>query len=68
MTEVVFRVMTWEHIPIDEAKQKKADAKAQEEYDADEDNFETEYDEPMVPSRVLQNIPKLIFLRLSTIV
>jgi hypothetical protein len=47
-TEVVFRVMTWEHIPIDEAKQKKADAKAQEEYDADEDNFETEYDEPVV--------------------
>jgi len=46
--EVVFRVMTWEHIPIDEAKQKKADAKAQEEYDADEDNFETEYDEPTV--------------------
>ena len=47
-TEVVFRVMTWEHIPIDELKQKKADAKAQEEYDADEDNFETEYDEPVV--------------------
>jgi hypothetical protein len=47
-TDVVFRVMTWEHIPIDEIKQKKADAKAQEEYDADEDNFETEYDEPVV--------------------
>ena len=47
-TDVVFRVMTWEHIPIDEAKQKKADQKAQEEYDADEDNFETEYDEPVV--------------------
>ena len=47
-TEVVFRVMTWEHIPIDEVKQKKADAKAQEEYDAEEDNFETEYDEPVV--------------------
>ena len=47
-TDVVFRVMTWEHIPIDELKQKKADAKAQEEYDADEDNFETEYDEPVV--------------------
>jgi hypothetical protein len=47
-TDVVFRVMTWEHIPIDEVKQKKADAKAQEEYDAEEDNFETEYDEPVV--------------------
>jgi hypothetical protein len=47
-TDVVFRVMTWVHIPIDEAKQKKADQKAQEEYDADEDNFETEYDEPVV--------------------
>jgi hypothetical protein len=47
-TDVVFRVMTWEHIPIDEVKQKKADAKAQEEYDSDDDNFETEYDEPIV--------------------
>jgi hypothetical protein len=47
-TEVVFRVMTWEHIPIDDVKQRKADLKAQEAYDADEDNFETEYDEPVV--------------------
>jgi hypothetical protein len=46
VTDVVFRVMTWEHIPIDNVKQRKADAKAQEEYD--EDNFETEYDEPVV--------------------
>jgi len=48
VTDVVFRVMTWEHIPIDDVKQKKADLKAQEEYDADEENFETEYDEPAV--------------------
>lgn len=48
ITDVVIRVMTWDHIPIDEAKQMKADAKAQEEWDADEDNFETEYDEPVV--------------------
>jgi hypothetical protein len=46
VTDVVFRVMTWEHIPIDDVKQRKADAKAQEEWD--EDNFETEYDEPIV--------------------
>lgn len=46
ITDVVFRVMTWEHIPVDDVKQKKADAKAQEEWD--EDNFETEYDEPVV--------------------
>lgn len=45
VTEVVFRVMTWEHIPIDEHKQKKADAKAREELEDDE-LFETEYDEP----------------------
>ena len=32
-TELVFRIMTWEHIPIDDIKQKKADAKAQEEWD-----------------------------------
>jgi hypothetical protein len=44
VTDVVFRVMTWEHIPIDEVKQKKADAKAQEEYD--DEIPETEYDEP----------------------
>jgi hypothetical protein len=48
VTDVVFRVMSWEHIPIYDVKQKKAEAKAQEEYDAGEDNFETEYDEPVV--------------------
>ena len=45
ITDVVFRVMTWEHIPIDEVKQKKADAKLKEEMEDDE-IFETEYDDP----------------------
>ena len=44
-TDVVFRVMTWEHIPIDEAKQKKADAKLREEMEDEDESFETEYDD-----------------------
>jgi len=47
ITDVVFRVMTWDHIPIDEVKQKKANAKLQEELE-DDDIFETEYDDPSV--------------------
>lgn len=31
--DIVIRVMTWEHIPIDEVKQSKSDARAQEQYD-----------------------------------
>ena len=42
-TDVVFRVMTWEHIPIDDIKQRKADLKARE--DAEDDNITTEYDD-----------------------
>ena len=67
ITDVVFRVMTWDHIPIDEAKQKKADAKAQEEWD--EDNFETEYDEPVVVKGATKytkvNFPPFVHYRIA---
>jgi hypothetical protein len=59
VTDVVFRVMTWEHIPIDEAKQKKADAKLQEEMD--DDVFETEYDEPAVVAKAPAKYVKVNF-------
>ena len=46
-TDVVFRVMTWEHVPIDESKTAKALKAAEEE----EEPILTEYDdgEPVVP-------------------
>jgi hypothetical protein len=43
ITDIVIRVITWDHIPIDEVKQKKSDSKAREEYE--EDSFSTEYDD-----------------------
>ena len=43
-TDVVFRVMTWDHIPVDDAKTKKARMNALEIED-DEDPLLTEYDE-----------------------
>ena len=42
-TSVVFRVMTFEHIPIDDAKQARADEKARIE--AEDENITTEYDD-----------------------
>ena len=44
-TEVVFRVMTWEHIPLDDVKTKKAKAAAKELFDDEEELAYTEYDE-----------------------
>jgi hypothetical protein len=44
-TEVVFRVMTWEHIPLDNAKTQKAKNVAKELYEDEEEIAHTEYDE-----------------------
>lgn len=60
VTDVVFRVMTWEHIPIDEAKQKKADAKLAEEME-DDDIFETEYDDPSLAPKAPAKYVKVNF-------
>lgn len=46
-TDVVFRVMTWEHIPVDEVKSAKARAKLDLE-DEEEDIVRTEYDEDVL--------------------
>lgn len=59
-TDVVFRVMTWEHIPIDEHKQRKADAKLREEMEDDE-LFETEYDDPSLAPKAPAKYVKVNF-------
>lgn len=44
ITDIVFRVMTWDHIPLDDVKTAKARNAAKEAFDDDED-ITTEYDE-----------------------
>ena len=43
--EVVFRVMTWEHIPVDDVKTQKAKNTAKELYEDEDEVAHTEYDE-----------------------
>ncbi len=45
VTDIVFRVMTWEHIPLDDVKTKKARDAAKEAFEDEEDEIHTEYDE-----------------------
>jgi hypothetical protein len=44
-TDVVFRVMTWEHIPLDDAKTQRARDAARELFEDEEEEAYTEYDE-----------------------
>ena len=44
-TDVVFRVMTWEHVPLDDVKTKKARDAARELFEDEEELTHTEYDE-----------------------
>ena len=43
--DVVFRVMTWEHVPLDNVKTAKARNAAKEAFEDEEDEIHTEYDE-----------------------
>ena len=44
-TDVVFRVMTWEHVPLDDVKTRKAKDAARELYEDEDETAHTEYDE-----------------------
>ena len=44
-TNVVFRVMTWEHVPIDDIKTNKAKNTAKELFEDEDETAHTEYDE-----------------------
>jgi len=58
-TDVVFRVMTFEHIPIDDVKQAKADEKARLE--AEDENITTEYDDEPEKARGAKKYVKVNF-------
>ena len=63
-TDIVFRVMTWDHIPMDTAKSKKVKLKI----DDDEENPLTEYDDsvPAVPSKYMKvNFPPFQHYRID---
>ena len=44
-TDVVFRIMTWEHIPLDDVKTQKAKNAAKELFEDEDEPAHTEYDE-----------------------
>jgi hypothetical protein len=66
ITDIVFRIMTWEHVPLDDEKTKKAKLIAQGLED-DEDNVHTEYDEddPAHNRYVKVNFPPFIHYRVT---
>ena len=45
ITDIVFRVMTWDHIPLDDVKTKKARDAAKELFEDEDEPAHTEYDE-----------------------
>ena len=64
--DVVFRLMTWDHIPLDDVKTKRARAVAKELHDED-DSLHTEYDEddPKHNKYVKVNFPPFQHLKID---
>jgi hypothetical protein len=67
--EVVFRVMTWEHVPTQEiVKVSKKRGKAEPVIEEDEDSIDTEYDadEPAKPTKFVKvNFPPFKHIKLA---
>lgn len=66
-TEVVFRVMTWEHIPLDDVKTQKAKNAAKELFEDEDEPAHTEYDEddPKHNKYVKVNFPPFFHYRVD---
>ena len=62
-TDIVFRIMTWEHIPVDTTKSKKAKVQVED----DEENPSTEYDDSnILPSKFMKvNFPPFQHYRID---
>lgn len=66
ITDLVFRVTTWDHIPIDQDKQAKADAKAQAEYEDGNDYNDDDIGEIRGDTKYLKlNFPPFFHYRLD---
>jgi hypothetical protein len=66
-TDVVFRVMTWEHIPLDSVKTQKAKNAAKELFEDEEETAHTEYDDddPKHNKYVKVNFPPFFHYRVD---
>lgn len=62
-TEVVFRIMTWEHVPMDDSKKKKTKEKLVEIF---EEDLHTEYDEDVAVIKHMKvNFPPFFHYRVD---